>query len=111
MFTPFIDFYFAYPWLVWYLGAVNAFAFFMYGWDKMKAGVDARRISEKTLLILALIGGSLGALIGMKIFHHKTRKLSFQAWLAVILAAQILLIWYFFLRQPASLLTPPDSLL
>jgi len=83
------NFYQNYYWLVWYLAAINAFAFFMYGWDKMSAGVEARRISEKTLLILALIGGSLGAAAGIKIFRHKTRKISFLLWFILIILLQL----------------------
>jgi len=80
-----------------YLTIINLVTFFIYGLDKAKAGrVGARRISERFLLILALIGGSLGALLGMKIFRHKTKKISFQAIFAVILAVQILLIWFIF---------------
>lgn len=82
-----------------YLAVINLAAFFVYGLDKAKAGITgARRISEKTLLIVALIGGSLGALIGMKIFRHKTKKLGFQAPLALILALQIFLVWFLFFR-------------
>lgn len=82
-----------------YLTAINLVAFFIYGLDKAKAGIaGARRISEKALLIIALIGGSLGALAGMKIFRHKTKKLGFQAPLAAILAIQIFLVWFLFFR-------------
>jgi uncharacterized membrane protein YsdA (DUF1294 family) len=80
-----------------YLTIINLVTFFIYGLDKAKAGrAGARRVSEKALLILALIGGSLGALLGMKVFRHKTKKISFQAIFAVILAVQILLIWFIF---------------
>ncbi len=89
-----------YHWvIIAYLAALNLTAFLIYGLDKSKSGITgARRISEKTLLILALIGGSLGALAGMKIFRHKTKKISFQAPLAAILAIQIFLVWYIFFR-------------
>ncbi|MCX6781781.1 MAG: DUF1294 domain-containing protein [Candidatus Magasanikbacteria bacterium] len=82
-----------------YLTTINLVTFFVYGLDKAKSGVSgARRISEKTLLIIALIGGSLGALAGMKVFRHKTKKLGFQAPLAVILCLQIFLVWFLFFR-------------
>ncbi len=80
-----------------YLTAINLITFFVYGLDKAKSGkIGSRRISEKTLWILALIGGSLGSLAAMKVFRHKTKKLSFQAPLAVILALQIVVIWLIF---------------
>lgn len=85
--------------LIGYLAALNIVAFFMYGLDKAKAGIaGARRISERSLLIVALIGGSLGALAGMKVFRHKTKKLAFQAPLAIILGLQIFLVWFIFFR-------------
>jgi len=93
------EFYQQFYWLIWYLLAINVATMFVYGLDKAKANnYKARRISERTLLILALIGGSIGALIGMKLFRHKTQKLSFQAPLAVIIGLQILLIWLVFFR-------------
>jgi uncharacterized membrane protein YsdA (DUF1294 family) len=86
--------------LIVYLLAINLAAFIIYGMDKAKAGtIGARRISEKTLLILALVGGSLGSLLAMNIFRHKTKKLSFQAALAIVLAVQIGLIWLIFIRK------------
>jgi|SRR3989338_7720150 len=75
-----------------YLVLINIAAFFFFGWDKLRAQVDARRVSERRLWLLAAIGGSAGALLGMNFFRHKTKKLSFQAGMAVILATQILLI-------------------
>jgi len=74
-----------------YLTVVNIFTFFFYGFDKMRSQVEnARRVSEKALWLFALIGGSLGALLSMHLFRHKTKKLSFQAGFAIILALQAL---------------------
>ncbi|MBI4992884.1 MAG: DUF1294 domain-containing protein [Candidatus Magasanikbacteria bacterium] len=75
-----------------YFLLINLISFFYIGIDKMKAQLDRRRVSEKTLWLLALIGGSLGTLLGMHFFRHKTKKISFQAVLAIILAIQIFLI-------------------
>ncbi|HAT04055.1 MAG TPA: DUF1294 domain-containing protein [Candidatus Magasanikbacteria bacterium] len=75
--------------IVGYAIIVNLIAFFFYGVDKMKAISGHRRISEKILWTLALVGGSVGALIAMNIFRHKTKKLSFQLILAIILSLQI----------------------
>ena len=58
--------------LLYYLIVINVVTFLVYGIDKLKAKQGSWRISEATLLILAAIGGSIGALLGMKIWHHKT---------------------------------------
>ena len=60
-----------------YLGVINLIAFITYGVDKKKAEKHKYRIPEATLILLAAIGGSLGALLGMAVFHHKTRKPKF----------------------------------
>ena len=61
-----------------YLAAVNVVTFFTYGIDKWKAKRARRRISEATLLGLAVIGGSIGAWIGIKVWHHKTLHKKFK---------------------------------
>lgn len=63
--------------LVYYLILVNLAAFILYGTDKSFAKAGARRIPERTLLFWAWIGGSIGAFLGMRIFHHKTLKPKF----------------------------------
>ncbi len=75
-----------------YLLLINLITFFYFGIDKMKSQLQKRRVSEKTLWVLALVGGSVGALVGMSFFRHKTKKMSFQAGVAVILAVQIVII-------------------
>jgi uncharacterized membrane protein YsdA (DUF1294 family) len=77
-----------------YFTAINIITFITFGIDKGKAINHNRRVSEKTLWIMSLVGGSLGALFAMKIFRHKTKKLSFQAMLAVILLLQIFVIYW-----------------
>lgn len=74
---------------------INVITFLYFGWDKSQAAVQGRRVRERTLWLLMILGGSIGGLVGMHIFRHKTRKLSFQAAVAAILAAQIwFLIWW-----------------
>ncbi|MDP3746285.1 MAG: DUF1294 domain-containing protein [Phenylobacterium sp.] len=73
-----------------YLAAVNLAAFAAMGWDKARAERGERRIPERILLMLAAIGGSLGAVAAQQAFRHKTRKQPFGAILLVILAAQVL---------------------
>lgn len=48
--------------------------FVLYGYDKFQAKNDGWRVSEKVLLLLGVFGGAIGGLIGMQVFHHKTRK-------------------------------------
>jgi uncharacterized membrane protein YsdA (DUF1294 family) len=58
--------------------ALNVITFFVYGIDKWKAKKGKWRISEATLLILAIIGGSIGAWLGIKVWHHKTMHKKFK---------------------------------
>lgn len=81
-------------WTAFYLILVNIIAFAAFGIDKRKAVKHKYRISEATLLGLALIGGSAGALAGMHLFHHKTKKLLFRA-VPMLLAVQIALLIIF----------------
>lgn len=77
-----------------YLALINLISFFYIGLDKMKAQLDHSRVRERTLWFLTLIGGSLGTLLGMRYFRHKTQKLSFQAVVAVILVVQIWIVYF-----------------
>ena len=56
----------------------NLIVFLLYGWDKRKAKKNHYRIPEKTLLLSALAAAGLGALLGGRLFHHKTRKWYFK---------------------------------
>ena len=80
--------------LLYYLIVINIVTFVVYGIDKLKAKQGSWRISEATLLIFAVIGGSIGALLGMKIWHHKTMHKKFKYGLPLILIIQIILIGY-----------------
>ena len=75
-----------------YFIAINLVTFFLYGIDKWKAKRSKWRIPEATLLGLAVIGGSIGAWLGMKVWHHKTQHKKFKYGLPLILLAQIALI-------------------
>ena len=77
---------------LYYLLVTNVVTFLVYGIDKWKAKQGSWRLSEATLLILAVIGGSIGALLGMKVWHHKTMHKKFKYGLPLILMAQIALI-------------------
>lgn len=78
--------------IILYVVAVNVVSFLMMGIDKRKAVKRAFRIPESTLFVLAIIGGSIGSIIGMHLFHHKTRHWYFLYGMPVILALQIILI-------------------
>ena len=71
---------------------INVLTFFVYGIDKWRAKQGRWRISEATLLMLAVIGGSLGAILGMRIWHHKTMHKKFKYGLPLILLAQVALL-------------------
>ena len=77
-----------------YLAAVNLLAFILCGADKWKARRDRWRIPEATLLGLAALGGSIGLLIGMSAYRHKTRKPVFFLGVPAMLAAQLMLAWW-----------------
>ncbi len=80
--------------IIYILIAINALTFVVYGIDKWKAQQRSWRISETTLLLLAIIGGSIGALLGMQVWHHKTMHKKFKYGLPLILLAQIALIYF-----------------
>ena len=78
-----------------YLAAINVVTFLVYGLDKWKAKQGAWRIKESTLLLLAAVGGSVGALLGMQTFRHKTKHLQFTVGVPLILLVQIgLAVWW-----------------
>lgn len=79
--------------LIIYVLVINLIAFLAMYVDKRKAKYGKWRIPEQTLFVLALIGGSIGAIAGMYTFRHKTKKLRFSVGFPVILILQILLIF------------------
>ncbi len=80
-----------------YLVCINTAAFAAFGIDKQKAVKRKWRIRERTLIFLAALGGSSGALLGMYVFRHKTRHLKFVLGIPVIMiiqaAAVYVLMW------------------
>ena len=78
-----------------YLGIINLIGFFAMFLDKQKAKRGKWRIPEKTLFLLAAIGGSLGTTLGMHMFRHKTKHWYFKFGMPFILIVQIILIIYF----------------
>ena len=76
----------------WYLICLNILTFFLYLLDKRFAIKKKWRISEYSLLVLGIFGGGIGALLGMKIWHHKTQKKKF--WIINLLST---FLWIFFI--------------
>lgn len=79
---------------LYYLLAINIVTFLLYGIDKYKAKKGRWRISEATLIALAVIGGSIGAWGSMHIWHHKTKHKKFKLGIPTIIILQIALAIY-----------------
>ncbi len=82
----------SFDFIILYIAAVNVISFIVMGVDKRRAVKRAFRVPESTLFVLAIIGGSIGSIAGMHLFHHKTRHWYFLYGMPVILALQILLV-------------------
>lgn len=81
--------------LLYYLLGINLLTFFVYGVDKLKAKHKKWRISEFNLLLLACIGGSLGAWCAIKLWRHKTLHKKFKYGISIIFLLQLLIAGYF----------------
>ena len=79
--------------LVWsWIIGVTVASFFTYGYDKSIAGRNITRVPEIVLHLLTLAGGTLGSFAGIRVFHHKTQKRSFQLIFWIIVALQVVVI-------------------
>ena len=74
---------------------LNLISFITYGVDKHKAVKNKWRIPESTLILLALIGGAVGAILGMKVFRHKTKHPKFYIGVPLILVLHIVIVALF----------------
>ena len=74
-----------------YLAIINAIGFLLMLVDKIKAKKNLWRIPEATLFLTAIIGGSIGSILGMYTFRHKTKQIKFIMGMPLILAAQIVI--------------------
>lgn len=81
-----------------YLSLINALAFLLMLADKQRAKKHRWRIPEAVLLGAAALGGSVGALFGMWLFHHKTRKAKFFISIPLLLAAQCALLYWIYVH-------------
>ena len=78
-----------------YLAIINAIGFLSMGFDKFKAKHEMWRTKEQTLFVIAIIGGSIGSILGMYVFRHKTKHTNFTIGMPVVLLTQIAIIIYF----------------
>ena len=85
-----------------YLLIVNLWAFALMGIDKRRAKKDLWRVKETALFLPVLLGGGVGGILGMKVFHHKTKhwyfRFGFPAILILEIAGALWLVWYFMIR-------------
>ena len=77
--------------IIYFIG-INIISFILMGWDKYLAKNNLWRISEYTLISTALLGGTIGTILGMIIFRHKTKKKSFRIMIPLIVIIQILVL-------------------
>ncbi len=82
---------------------INIITFLLYHIDKKKAQKQAWRIPEKVLFLTAFLGGAPGALGGMELFHHKTRKAYFWILNILALAVHVVLMYWLLFRSPLNL--------
>lgn len=79
---------------LYYLSAINVVTFVLFGLDKYNARKGNRRIREVTLMAMAALGGSVGAWMGMRLWHHKTKHRKFRYGIPLILLLQLALIYF-----------------
>lgn len=84
--------------LIIYVAVMSVIAFAAFGLDKYKAKTDKWRTPEKTLFILAILGGGIGAFLGMRVFRHKTKHTQFVIGIPAIMIVQLILIGWLWLK-------------
>lgn len=90
-------------WIIGYVVLINIIAFIMMGIDKSKAERHAWRISEATFFLISIVGGSLGSILGMYTFRHKTKHWYFVLGMPIILLIQLAIIAYLFFAPGISI--------
>ena len=85
--------------VIYYLIIINIVTFLVYGIDKWKAKKSLWRVRENSLLMLAVLGGSIGAWLGMKVWHHKTQHKKFRYGIPAIIIIQLAVIGYLLYLQ------------
>lgn len=92
-----------------YLAAANICAFAAFGHDKARARAGRRRVPERDLLLLAILGGTPGAYLGRRLFRHKTRKTGFSRALHVVALVQAALLAALLLAREATAIERTES--
>lgn len=87
-----------YMWLFYLVLSLNLCSFLMFGLDKRRAIKNKRRISEKTLILSAVLFGAIGACLGMYVFHHKTRKAKFFITVPTMVVLQFIMYIYIYIN-------------
>lgn len=82
-----------------YLLIVNIISFLMFFIDKKRSIKKSWRISENNLFFISILGGSIGSLFSMYIFHHKTKHLKFTIGISLILILQLIILFYLFFNK------------
>ncbi|WP_459836357.1 DUF1294 domain-containing protein [Clostridium carnis] len=82
-----------------YLIFINLFSLLLMYVDKQKAIKHKWRIKESTLMFISILGGSLGSLLGMNLFRHKTKHIKFSLGIPIIILIQVSLFIYFILKK------------
>ena len=85
--------------VIYYLVIINIVTFLVYGIDKWKARKAMWRVREASLLMLAVLGGSIGVCLGMKVWHHKTQHKKFRYGIPAIIIIQLGIIGFFLYLQ------------
>lgn len=80
--------------ILYYFLALSVLNFSFMGWDKRQAKRGRPRVPERRFFLIALLGGAAGAILGMYVFHHKTRHWYFKWGLPVILLLHLALLWF-----------------
>ncbi len=81
-----------------YIAVMSLTAFAFFGLDKFKAKTNRWRIRERTLFLLAILGGGVGAFLGMQVFRHKTQHRQFVIGILAIMIVQLILIGYLWIK-------------
>ena len=81
-----------------YIAVMSLIAFAAFGLDKFKAKANRWRIRERTLFLLAILGGGIGAFLGMQVFRHKTQHRQFVIGIPAIMIVQLILIGYLWIK-------------
>ena len=85
-----------------YIFVINLAGFLVMAFDKNKARRNKWRVPEAALFLFAIFGGSIGCLLGMRVFHHKTQKPKFYIGIPIILGVQLLVLLYFAFLAPLN---------